>query len=804
MLKYYILIILTIIFISGCSITDDLPGITWIDEPQSVSFNDMDMDIGQIGGIVTIIRAKDEYNIQYYCIYLGTAENNKEKLLGEMPLTGGDIAFYLPVNTLIGNYTKLVVYTRNDERVSSLCVETIIKDNQGDPPANYATNISFIDTDPDKWEIGGDIIIQRAEVESDVTAYCIYYINSNDTFDKIVELEKNGYDLSYTIPDNTLLGDHRSLVVRTKNSIQEMLDGTYCDITDITGVVPSNMAKSLSFTDTNGDEHVISGNVIIEKADNETDITHYCLYWGIDENTIYGSVIAELPKENIAFSFDNKIVPDDVTHLIVKTKNYYGVMDNGVACTSIDLVGVVPSNMAKSISFTDTNGDENIISGNVFIEKADNETDITHYCLYWGIDENTIYGSAIAELPKENTNYYLGNIDISNGISYFIVKTKNNYGEMKNGISVKINDKLEPILSLVNNIDDPNYMTVFNNKLYFKAHVNGYGDELFSFDCSSVDLVSDINPGSASGYPTCLTEYNNRLYFEAIDGVHGSELWCFDGNNTYMVADINMGSYGSTICNMASYNNKLYFTANDGIHGVELWCFDGNNTYMVMDIRPGADDSIYDYCYFSLYNNRLYFAANDGIHGVELWCYDGINTYMVADINPGSNHSAPRHLTVYNNKLYFGAYETIFGDELWCHDGINTYRITNTNYQSKPFNLIVYNNRLYFSANDGTHGIELWCYDGNNTYMVEDIRPGINGSFPEYLLVYNDKLFFQGTNDIYGQELWCFDSTITKLIVDINIGINNSSPSSLVVYNDKIYFNANNGASGNVLWSYED
>ncbi len=57
-------------------------------------------------------------------------------------------------------------------------------------------------------------------------------------------------------------------------------------------------------------------------------------------------------------------------------------------------------------------------------------------------------------------------------------------------------------------------------------------------------LVADINPGSASSYPSHPVDVNGTAFFAANDGVRGFELWRTDGSaaGTSLVKDIDPGS----------------------------------------------------------------------------------------------------------------------------------------------------------------------------------------------------------------------------------------------------------------------
>ncbi len=97
------------------------------------------------------------------------------------------------------------------------------------------------------------------------------------------------------------------------------------------------MANSITFTDMDPDAGQISGTVFISRADEQSDITYYRLYYGTNADTISG-FIAEIQKEeSLAYKIDNNTsITSNDTHLIVKTGNSSGEMTNGISCALID------------------------------------------------------------------------------------------------------------------------------------------------------------------------------------------------------------------------------------------------------------------------------------------------------------------------------------------------------------------------------------------------------------------------------------------------------------------------------------
>jgi ELWxxDGT repeat protein len=266
------------------------------------------------------------------------------------------------------------------------------------------------------------------------------------------------------------------------------------------------------------------------------------------------------------------------------------------------------------------------------------------------------------------------------------------------------------------NLQNPEEMTLYNGKLYFRATRFGapsnIGTELWTFDGTTQTPI-DMFPGAGSSYPQHFIQYAGQLYFNACGTPgQGSELWRTNGLGAPTEAARIYPNNGSSPENFAVYNNQLYFSAYDGVHGRELWRFDGTSAALAADIVSGGPYSSSNPNNLAAYNGKLYFSANDGVHGYELWSFDGTTAQMVAEINPTADP---------------GNGDTFLMD-------------------SSPQDLTVFNGLLYFSADDGVHGRELWSFDGTTASLVADLNPGQYGSYASELTVYDGKLYFSADN----------------------------------------------------------
>ncbi len=382
---------------------------------------------------------------------------------------------------------------------------------------------------------------------------------------------------------------------------------------------------------------------------------------------------------------------------------------------------------------------------------------------------------------------------------------------------------------------------VFQDKLYFMGTDPDHGRELFSYDGSEIKLVADINPGTASSFPSefFVWKEKNQLLFRADDGVHGKELFGFDGHKIWLIDDLWQGSSFNTHSSQVEPSNgnpselfedggKVFFCGRTKSHprigdvGAELFYYDGKSIQLARDINPGPADS---HCaYFTPLNGGFVFVAAQEKTGRELFWIDKLlgesEPRLIADINPGTANSNPAWLTTFKGSIYFLADDGQHGRELHRTDGETEELVADINpgpENSFASDFFVYRDELIFRANDGKHGSELFRCDGKEVEMVADIWPGPQGSEPSQFFEFDGLLYFAANGGPpYGRELYCYDGKEVKLALDINPGPGDGTPpdcdvhkghrgncsgipSDFVVFHDELYFVADGGQHGRQL-----
>ncbi len=180
---------------------------------------------------------------------------------------------------------------------------------------------------------------------------------------------------------------------------------------------------------------------------------------------------------------------------------------------------------------------------------------------------------------------------------------------------------------------NPRDMINMDNKLFFIANIvvdnEEKGSEVYMIEIEDPNYTIttyDINPGPAHSSPNYLTVFNNFLFFAARNEDIGTELWRIDTaandpNDILYPYDIQPLKNDSMPKNLTIVDNTLFFVADYANFGFELLKIsyeDINRISLVKNINE-ADKTGSDPELLTNVNGMLFFVADDGIHGKELW-----------------------------------------------------------------------------------------------------------------------------------------------------------------------------------------
>ena len=172
----------------------------------------------------------------------------------------------------------------------------------------------------------------------------------------------------------------------------------------------------------------------------------------------------------------------------------------------------------------------------------------------------------------------------------------------------------------MDDINNPQGLIIFKNKMYFAASGEGLGNEMWQMSIDeggiAVFEIFDIFNGSFSSYPIHFTIYQDKLYFSAKgSSIEGYELWVYEGfDQPYLLIDLDpLPGNSSNPLELIVFNDQLYFRTDDYV----LYTFDGIDFRQIDFVQ-----------YFSLritFGGELYLTAADG-HGMTLWKLTGPGT----------------------------------------------------------------------------------------------------------------------------------------------------------------------------------
>ncbi|HEY1083558.1 MAG TPA: choice-of-anchor D domain-containing protein, partial [Prosthecobacter sp.] len=415
---------------------------------------------------------------------------------------------------------------------------------------------------------------------------------------------------------------------------------------------------------------------------------------------------------------------------------------------------------------------------------------------------------------------------------------------------------------------DPARFVRIGDTMYLTASTPVNGRELYKSDgteAGTMDISnSSLRLGATSSDPQFLTAWNNKLYFSADTGTTaaalagtgtGRELWVYDpaaaAPGLSLVSNLDGANTNTSPSRLIVFDNKLYFDA-DLTTGAatrrELYVYNGSTAptrATTSEIRTGTTDPTFENLFVftagtgnpvAHQGEWLYWTADDG-NGKELYrmkagATDFTRIDLTDTVGGGTGASTPSRFCSVRmgsgalagqDVLFFVATNGVVGEELWFVDpadntpkmlkNIRTVSETavSSPQSSSPRNMIAFKGRLWFDADTGTTAPgtsrELWVSDGTDagTVLYADIRPGTNGSMDSNtnMTVSADGqwLYLRADSGVNpSSEMYRTDGTLPPAVVaDVSLG-GSSSPINLVTLPESVYvaFTADTGGGTSV------
>jgi hypothetical protein len=295
--------------------------------------------------------------------------------------------------------------------------------------------------------------------DSDLGTHNIELVKFVPQADPREEVAQLWRDYFQTIPYSLSLAYKASVVLITPNETLQPSTPVREVVIDVDSAsLPCHKAKALDLTKTRiafqadgSPPRTLAGTISVTKADDETGIKQYLLYWSIDgiSKLPDSAPVAVLPatgETTLSYPVPGQqTVPAGANSLLVVTGNNLGEMASGLSSKlpspSTDN-SKLPVHQARGIDLSQLHSINNdaAITGTITIKKAADESDIETYHLYWSTDgiEKTVPIRFLAKTGRDLTYLLPAPLAIPPNAFNILVVTSNLTGEMVQGISAPI------------------------------------------------------------------------------------------------------------------------------------------------------------------------------------------------------------------------------------------------------------------------------------------------------------------------------------------------------------------------------
>ena len=208
-------------------------------------------------------------------------------------------------------------------------------------------------------------------------------------------------DISYSLPSTAFDGTVNSMIVFSVANGAEYTAS--CAATAVADFAPPNQSpQNLWFEDTNPSSGRVAGTVTILQARSHSGVSEYRVYWGQNSSTILpgSSVVLVVPATtagtNLTVSLNETVLPTNATHLLAYSASSQGESVSGVSAEVIDYHPAQEG--PQGLNFTDEDESAGYVSGTAYGIRAQDESTIEEYKLYFSSGQTKI--SFIGSAPS--------------------------------------------------------------------------------------------------------------------------------------------------------------------------------------------------------------------------------------------------------------------------------------------------------------------------------------------------------------------------------------------------------------------
>ncbi|MCP4757079.1 MAG: DUF1566 domain-containing protein [Proteobacteria bacterium] len=277
-----------------------------------------------------------------------------------------------------------------------------------------------------------------------------------DAYDTSIDGAVNSFWSSTTVKNTSSNGTTAWQVSFKKGSVGGGLkDSKYYVRCVQGGLLPSQTATSVNFTDSDDDADELTGDVTIVKASDEGSLSDYVLYWSAAATKQDETLIATIAKtgSDLTYTFSaDSPVPKDANYLLVFTLNEEGEMETGlsVALDDVDRVQRLLPDTGFTEDVNDTTGDDSDYPANPlsFTDNGDNTVTDNNTQLMWQKEGDGTNNASYGYIGWTEAVAYCNGLNLADYNDWRLpsiteIVSKLNYGHIADG-EAKISTEFFP------------------------------------------------------------------------------------------------------------------------------------------------------------------------------------------------------------------------------------------------------------------------------------------------------------------------------------------------------------------------
>ncbi|CAJ1450024.1 unnamed protein product [Effrenium voratum] len=320
----------------------------------NITFQGLDLDYAHLGGTVKWLEPALLERVYSYVLYLAESPAGDYRSQVESEVLVGTNELLVPAETLRSSYTHFVVYTK-----STLAEQTTPSYLAFLDEVSVAGNVSFVDEDLDRFEIGGDLVWLQPEDDSEVTHYMIYLAEDSSGLSRSLLGNVSRGVHEFSVPADTALEAFTHLTVFARSELVESTTPNSVLVVDV-----SSSISNLRFTDLDLDQLELGGYATWTGS--TIGVVGYRMYLATDASGAGRTQVgSEVPVGGNVQMVPAETALGDFTHLVVYTRSALAEQSTPVAPLGSDRWLPLVDNVAQvtDIIFPDFDLDQGDLGG---------------------------------------------------------------------------------------------------------------------------------------------------------------------------------------------------------------------------------------------------------------------------------------------------------------------------------------------------------------------------------------------------------------------------------------------------------